>query len=123
MHRTAQFGTHYQKSSARKQKKGKYFLVSGETSEFTRFYDSEGLISLRPSLLQESHSGELQGDRRDREARAQGDRVPAGDRTGSPGKCKRPTAPTTTTHPCTHNRHRKSLPVHVGVGIHLVTHV
>lgn len=31
--------------------------------------------------------------------------------------------PPTTTHPCTHNRHRKSLPVHVGVGIHLVTHV
>lgn len=63
------------------------------------------LILLCPSLLQESHSGELQGDRRDREARAQGDRVPAGDRTGSPGKRK---------------RRCKSLAVLLGIRAHLV---
>lgn len=73
-----------QEAQARKPKKD---IMYPERKVRLRRFDLA--LSVCPSLPQESHSGKLQGDRCDCETRAQGDRVPAGDRTGSPGKRKR----------------------------------
>lgn len=66
-----------------------------EKVDFTPFVCIEVIKSAKTeadfltSFLQESHRGELQGHRRDSATRAQGDRVPAGDRAGSQHECKR----------------------------------